>query len=455
LSIVIVGAGEMGYHLARLLYHEKRNVTFIDKSPEKVNFVQANLDVHAVVGRGASPSALRAAGVEKASILIAVTDSDEVNLLACFTAGHLNRYMTKVARLRQDDYSEYPEILDKENLGVDLVISPDTEAVNKLVQVLKIPVATDVIDFAEGRIKLFGVKLAEASPLVGRSLTSLGEEFREDRVLIPAVFRDSGVIIPRGQDILKAGDTIYVIVAKDAIPGVIEKAGLHGDPLKSFMILGGTPAGVRTARELEKHGISQICLVESDPARCEKIASELDSTMILKTDSVDEEFLRSEGIGETDAFLAMTDDDEHNALTALLAKKMGARRVAALTNRLEYHRLVFAIGVDVVINPRLAGASKILQFIRKGKIISVTMLPGEGVEAIEFEAMETSKLVGKPLNKIRFPSGAILGAVERAKEFFIPHGDSVIEPGDRVIVFVRRDAIPKMEKLVTVKLEYF
>ncbi len=455
MSVVIIGAGQMGYHLARRLSYEKRDVVLIDRNAERVSYVQENLDVKALVGRGASPAVLREAGIEKASILIAVTDSDEVNLTACYVAGALNGFVTKVARLREEDFSEFPEILDKDHLDLDLVISPENEAVTKLMQVLEVPAATDVIEFAEGRIKLFGVQLRADSPFVGQSLMDLRKRFPNDRLLIPALFRNSEVIIPRGQDVMQTHDTIYVIAPTEDVPRLIEISGTKHKPMKSFMILGGTATGVKVAKELEKRGASTIRLVESDAARCEEIASELDYTMVLKCESVDEEFLRSEGVRETDAFLALTNDDEDNALTALLAKRMGADRVAALTNKLGYHRLVSAIGVDVAVNPRLAGASRILQYIRRGKIISVSMLPGEGVEAIEFEAMETSQLVGVPLRKVRFPAGAILGAVEHDKQFFIPHGETVIVPGDRVIAFVRREVIPKVEKLVTVRLDYF
>jgi trk system potassium uptake protein TrkA len=455
LSVVIIGAGEMGYHLARRLSYEKRDVVVIDRNAERVNHVHDNLDVKALVGRGASPAVLREAGIEKASILIAVTDSDEANLMACYVGGALNGFMTKVARLRQEDFSEFPEILDKKHLNLDLVISPENEAVKKLMQVLEVPAATDFIEFAEGRIKLFGIRLRRDSPFVGQSMIDLREQFPNDRLLIPVIFRDSEVIIPKGSVVLREYDTIYVIAPGEDVPRVIQVTGMKDKPMKSFMILGGTPTAVKVAKELEKRGANTIRLVEPDAARCEEIAAEVDYTMVLKCESVDEEFLRSEGVGEMDAFLALTDEDESNALTALLAKRMGADRVAALTNKLEYHRLVSAIGVDVAINPRLAGASRILQYIRKGKIISVSMLPGEGVEAIEFEAMETSQLVGVPLKKVRFPDGAILGAVDRNRRFFIPHGETVIEPGDRVIVFVRREAIPKVEKLVTVRLDYF
>ena len=445
----------MGYHLARRLSYEKRHVTVIDRSADRVNYLHENLDVKAVVGRGSSPAVLREARIEKASILIAVTDSDEVNLMACYVGGALNGFMTKVARLRQEDFSEFPQILDKNHLNLDLVISPENEAVKKLIQVLEAPGATDVIEFAEGRIRLFGVKLQRDSPLVGKSMIDIQKEFPDDRLLIPVIFRDSDVTIPKGRDVLRNDDTIYIIAPTEDVPRLIQASGMKDKPMKSFMILGGSATAVKVARELEKRGAHTIRLMEHDAARCEEIASELDYAMVLKCDAVDEEFLRSEGVKDTDVFLALTDDDEINALTALLAKRMGADRVAALTNKLEYHRLVSAIGVDIAINPRLAGASRILQYIRKGRVISVSMLPGEGVEAIEFEAMETSQLVGKPLKRTRFPAGAILGAVERNRQFFIPHGETVVEPGDRVIVFVRREAIPKMEKLVTVRLDYF
>jgi trk/ktr system potassium uptake protein len=453
--VVIVGAGEMGYHLARRLAGEKRNVVCIDRYKARVNFVEENLDVQALVGPGASPRVLKKAGVEKANILVAVTDSDEVNLLACYTAGTMNKFVTKVARLRDDYYSEHPEILDKDHLGIDLVISPETEAVTKLMQVLQVPSASDVVDFAGGRIKLFGIRLTPESPLVGRSLIEIRRDFPDDGILIAVIFRESEVIIPTGKEILRSRDTVYVMASRDAIPRVSEIAGLETQPLNRFMILGGTAAGVKIAQALEGNNINQIQLLESDGDKCEEIAALLHHTMVLKADAVDEEFLASEGIAEIDGFLAMTDDDEHNALTALLAKRMGAKRVAARTNKMEYHKLISAIGVDVVINPRLAAASRILQYIRKGKVISVSMLPGEGAEAIEFEAMETSKLVGTPLSELRFPSGAILGAVVRAKKFFIPHGATVIEPGDRVVVFAKREAIPKVEKLLTVNLRYF
>lgn len=445
----------MGYHLARRLSFEKRDVVLIDRNPERVAFIQDNLDVHAIHGAGSSPSSLTKAGIEKATILIAVTDSDEVNLVACFVAGHLNPYLTKVARLRDEDFSEHPEILDHEHLGVDLVINPEDEAVRKLVKVLQVPPATDVIDFAEGRIRLFGVRLGFNSPLVGRSLIDLRQDFPDDRVLIPALLRESEVLIPGGNDVLRALDTIYVVVAKDSLPRVVEHSGLGTAPLKRFMIVGGTRVAEKTARELESFPGAHVRLVCSDAARCEAIAGDLNETMVLRSDAVDEDFLRAEGIARVDAFLALTYDDEHNALSALLAKRMGARWTGALANKMEYHRLASAIGVDVVVNPRLSGASRILQYIRKGKVISVTMLPGEDVEAIEFEAVETSKLVGSPLRKVKFPQGAIIGAIERAEEFFIPHGDTVIQPGDRVIVFARREAVPKIEKLLTVKLEYF
>ncbi len=455
MSILIIGAGEMGYHLARRLSYEKQDVVIIDQSPERVNFISENLDVQALLGRGSSPATLEQAKINKAQMLVAVTDSDEVNLVACMMAGLMNPLMKKIARLRRLEDYERSDIAASKNFGIDLVISPEREAVSKLIQVLQVPSATDVIDFAEGRIKLFGFHLAADSQLLGRSLMSLRLEFSNKRFLIPAIFRGSEIIIPGGKDILNPFDIVYLLAATETIPELMKMFGLKSTPPKSFMILGASTVGVQTALGLERQGASRIRLVDSDPEKCEEVAGLLDHTLVLKSDNVDEEFLRSEGIEETSVFLAMTEDDNNNALTALLAKRMGVHRVGALTNRMEYQRLLSAIGVDIVVNPRLAGASRILQFIRKGKVVSVSMLPGEVVEAIEFEAMETSQLVDRPLRKISFPAGAILGAVQRGSEFLIPDGDTVIQPGDRVVVFTRREAIPKIEKLVTVGLEYF
>lgn len=455
MSIVIIGAGAMGYHLARRLSFEKQDVTVIDQNEERVGYVLDTLDVRAIVGRGSSPDVLRQAGLEKAGIMVAVTDSDEVNLVACYMGGLLNGVMKKVARLRSEDFHAMPELFDERHLGLDLVINPEREAVNKLIEIMQVPAATDVINFAEGRIKLFGVRLNGSSPFVGQSLENLRTSYPDERILIPVIFRDSEVVIPRGHDVIKANDTIYVIATSEAVARVTEMSGLSSAPMRRFMIYGGTTAGVMLAKALEDRSVSNVKLVDANRSACENIASQLNETMVLCTDAVDEGFLRSEGIATTDAFLAVTDDDEINALSALLAKRMGARRVAALTDRLEYHRLLGTIGIDIVVNPRLAGASRILQFIRKGKVMSVSMLPGEGVEAIEFEAMETSQLVGKPLRKVRFPSGAILGGVERGREFFIPHGETVIHPGDRIVVFARLEAVPKVEKLVTVGLDFF
>ncbi len=455
MRIVIVGAGEMGYHLARRLSFENKDVTLVDLREERVYWVQENLDVTAIHGSGSSPAILEEAGIAAASILIAVTDSDEANLVACYVAGVLNPAIRKVARLRAGNYSNLPEILDEKHLDIDLVINPGSEAVKKLVNVLQIPAATDVVDFASSSVKLFGIKLAENSPLVGRSLIQIRSAYPNEKILIPAIFRESEILIPRGSDVLQSGDTIYIMAAMESVKHFLDIAGARSKPLKKLMIYGGTSVGVQVAHALEDIGIHHIRLIESDPERCERIAAELKHTMVLKADAIDEDLLRSEGIADTDAFLAMTDGDEQNALTAILAKRMGAYRVAALTNKVEYHRLVSAIGVDITINPRLVGVSRILQYIRKGKVLSLTMLPGEGVEILEYEAMETSDIVQRQLAKIRFPAGSIVGSVVRGEEFIIPDGRTVITPGDRVVVFARREAVAKVEKLFLVKLEYF
>jgi trk system potassium uptake protein TrkA len=321
--------------------------------------------------------------------------------------------------------------------------------------VLEIPVATDVIDFAEGRVKLVGIQLRLDSPLVGKPLAKLREEYPDRKLFIPAILRESEVLIPKGNDVLQANDAIYLMAPIESLQSAMEIAGGAAKGPKKFFMVGGSTVGLKIAQELEGRGFSQLTLIEADPVRCEEIAAMLDHTLVLNSDTVDEPFLRGEGVAESDVFMAVTDDDEHNALVALLAKRVGASRVAALTNKVDYHRLLSAVGIDIVVNPRLTAASRILQYIRKGKVISVSMLPGEEVEALEFEAMETSRLVGKPLRKLKFPKGAILGGVERAGVFFIPDGDTRIEPGDRTVFFAKKDAVSNIEKLVTVGLSYF
>ncbi len=455
MSIVVVGAGEMGYHLARRLSMENKNVTLIDRNEERVYWIQENLDVRAIHGKGASPDVLLNAGISSASMLVAVTDSDEVNLMACYVGKLLNEVMKKVTRLREEDYSAIPQILDDKHLGIDLVISPEREAVARLMQILEVPGATDVLDFAEKRIKLFGICLQKDSPLVGRSLVNVRSAYPEHNFLIPVLLRESDILIPRGDDVLRPNDTIYIMASSADIPRLLDMCGLRARPIKRFMIHGTTRVAVRFVRELEQRGITNIRVIGADAGACEKLAAEVDHALVLKSDTLDEEFLRSEGISETDAFFSMTDEDDQNVLSAILAKRMGSYRVGAVTNKVEYHRLASAIGVDIAVNPRLAGVAHILQFIRKGRVLSVSMLPGDAVEILECEAMETSDIVGRPLRKLRFPVGSIVGAVERGHEFIVPDGSTVIMPHDRVIIFARREAVPKVEKFLTVKLEYF
>jgi len=454
-SVVVVGAGEMGYHLARRLSLENKDVTLIDRDEERVYWIQENLDVRAIHGKGASPDVLLKAGIASASMLIAVTDSDEVNLVACYVGKLLNGVMKKVARLREEDYSAIPQILDDKHLGIDLVISPEREAVAKLIQILEVPGATDVLDFAEQRIKLFGICLQADSPLAGRSLLNIRAAYPDNKFLIPVLLRESDVLIPRGEDVLRPNDTIYIMASAADIPTLLDICGLRSRSLKRFIIYGTTRVAVKFVNELEKRGVTNIRVIGADSHACEKIAAEVRHALVLRSDTLDEGFLRSEGIADTDAFFAMTDDDEQNALSAILAKRMGSYRVGAVTNKIEYHRLASAIGVDIAVNPRLAGVAHIIQFIRKGRVLSVSMLPGDAVEILECEAMETSDIVGHPMRTLRFPRGSIVGAVERGKELIIPDGSTVIMPGDRVIIFSRRELVPRIEKFLTVKLEYF
>jgi len=451
-KIIIVGAGEVGYHIAQKLSEENQDVFLIDKDPEKVKRITENLDIQAVSGSGTSPQMLRDSGVFDAGLLVAATDSDEVNLIACSLARHLNPHILKVARIRNPEYLEEKELLSHDLLAIDHIINPDSVMVETIMGLIMVPEASDVIDFAEGRIKLFGVTIEPDSPFVGRPLLS----FRgtEGRLLVGAIVRGDQVIIPRGGDTLQAHDLAYVVGRDDELPYLFELLGIHVEVSRRVIIVGAGLAGTALAKALEQTKIN-VKIIDKDNERCTRLAAKLERATVINGDGSDRALLEEENISHCDFMVAITGDEESNILISLLAKGMGAKKTITAVNKFSYIPLVSAIGIDTVVSSRLSAVRAILQYIRKGKIISVAPLKGEHAEAIEAEALETSKIVNVPLSKVNFPKGALLGAIVRDGEIIIPRGDSVVEPKDRLIIFALREVVPKLEKLLTVRLEYF
>jgi trk system potassium uptake protein TrkA len=451
-KIIIAGAGEVGFHIAKRLSEENHDVAFIDKDAQHIKRVGENLDVQAFLGSGTSPRILKEAGIHDADLLVAATDSDETNLMACLMAKSLNPYLIKVARVRNEEYLQEGELFSKDLLGIDHVINPQSEMVNAIQSIMEIPAASEVIDFVGGRVKLIGFFVTGDSPFVDRKLLSFVE--LRGKALVGAIVRGEQVVIPRGEDIIRSGDLVYVVLSAAEMDETLEFLGIRQEALRRVIIVGGGQTGTALAKKMDRTKIN-VKIIEEDSAKCAGLSEMLDHVIVINGDGTDKHLLEEENIRDVDFLVAVTGDEASNILMSLLAKGLGARKTVTRINRLSYLPLMSAIGIDTVVSTRLSAAKAILQHIRPGKIISVAPLKGEHAEAIEAEALETSGIVNTPLSKVKMPKGAIVGAIVREEDIIIPRGDSVIRPKDHLIIFTLQEVIPKLEKLLTVKLEYF
>jgi trk system potassium uptake protein TrkA len=452
LKIIIVGAGEVGFHIAQKLSEENHDVVLIDKDAHQIKRINEHLDVQAYLGSGTSPRILKNAGIKEADLLIAATDSDEVNLISCLFARNLNPYAVKLARVRNLEYLEDQELLSHDILGIDHVINPESVMVETIRSIMEVPGASDVIDFVGGRVKLIGLTIGEDSPFVGRQLLSF--HGLEGKLLLGAIVRGSQVIIPRGPDKIQAHDLVYVVVRQDELDQALKPFHIRDEGIRRVIIVGAGQTGTALAKVLDKKKVT-VKIIERDPEKCASLAEELDRVIVINGDGTDRDLLQEENIRDADFLVALTSDEENNILISLQGKGLGARKTITRVSKLSYIPLISSIGIDTVVSARLSAIRAILRYIRPGKIISVVPLKSEHAEAIEAEALETSEIVKVPLSQVGFPKGAILGAIVRDNEIIIPKGDSLILPKDRLIIFALRQVIPKLEKLLTVKLEYF
>lgn len=454
MSIVVVGAGEIGYHVAKRLSGEKKDVIVIDVDPEKVERVRETLDVEGIVASGSFPSALENARIKEADMLIAVTDSDEVNIVCCLVAHALSKATTKIARIRNLEYLYDPDLLKRAHVSLDLMINPGYEAVTSLVNLLQVPGATDVVDFSNGAVKLIGCIVHNPLFHKGVQLTDLHRESGIDDLVVVSICRGGKVIIPRGTDTILYRDAIYAVTRHDRIKDMMRFFGQESHEVKKAMIVGGSSVGLLLARAFERLKIG-VRLIEQDEALCAQLAEQLDKTMVLHHPEDIEELLSEDKLEGLDMFAAVTEDEEDNIIWSLLAKQKGVSKTVALINNMTYTQLISRIGVDFVINPNLAAINRILHFIRKGKVLSVASFYETNTEAIEAVALETSDIVNIPLKKMKFPDNAIIGAIVRDGSLIVPKGDSMIMPNDHVIIFSLSNQIPKIEKLLTVKVDYW
>jgi len=455
LRIIIIGAGEVGFHIAQRLAVENKEVVVIDKSAEALRKIAESSDVQTVQGSGSSPEVLEDAGIAEADILLAVTDSDEINLIACFFANMLSPNVTKLARIRAGIYTNYGHLLTGEEVGITKIINPDEEVVNSILRLMSVPGAVEINEFAGGKIRLIGMNLPDDSPVVGTRLLDLRAKIGDDLgIVIAALVRDDKLIIPGGLDEIRKGDVVYFACDIREQEDILERLGVSTEPVREVLIVGGGNIGYKLAKALDnKYYHTRI--LENRQKRCEFLSERLDRPIVLMGDSTDQDILREENIQDMDMVMAVTGDEETNILTCLLAKSLGAKSTVTRVNNFGYMPLIEPIGIDYLVCPRLSAINSLLHYIRRGRVISSVSIKGEEAEALEAIAHEDSPIVGKTIMDLDFPRGCLVLCFQRGDEVVIPRGDTVIQPKDQLIIISTRQNIAKVEKVLTTKVEFF
>lgn len=444
MNILIIGAGEVGFHLTKRLSAEKHNITILEKSQDNAGRARDQLDAMVVVGSGSSFEDLKRAGIEDTDILVAISNVDEVNLLACRFAKKLN-IPQKIARVRNPEYIEATFILTKEDMGVDLLIHPEKETADAVVRLIRQSSATDIMEFAGGRIQLMGIRLEKDSPIVHRSLREVWADYQNLSARIVAIKRKEHTIIPSGEDKLVPGDQIVVICDKELAPEIVKLTGKANVTIQDIMILGGGLIGRYVAKALEEE--MNIKIIESRSEKSLEIANVLKKTLVIHGDGTDMDLLALEGIMDMDCFIAVTGDDENNIISTLVARHLCVPRTIALVNKTEYLPLTTTIGMDAVVSKKLLTVNAITRFIQKSTFERITAIPGVDADIIEIIPQPNAKITKKPLKDVKFPRYSIIGAVDRGDEILVPLGDTQIQTGDRVVIFSLPSALGDVEKL--------
>ncbi|MCZ6523797.1 MAG: Trk system potassium transporter TrkA [Alphaproteobacteria bacterium] len=458
MKVIVCGAGQVGFNIARHLASENIDVTVIDQSAELIKKIGDLLDVQGMVGFASHPEMLERAGAAEADMIIAVTFADEVNMVACQVAHSLFNVPTKIARVRSQSYLQpiWRDLFSRDNMPIDVIISPEIEVARAVTRRLEVPGASDMIPFADGKIRVIAVRCGEDCPIINTPLRQLTELFPDLNIVIVGIVRGDTVIAPSGDDQMLPGDEVYFAAFSGHVERAMTLFGHEEREARRVVIVGGGNIGVYLAQQLEhEHPDVKAKIIEIDRARAEYVADQLGRTVVIHGNALDREILDEANVGTAEAIIAVANDDEVNILSSLLAKRDGCKRAMTLVNNPTYPPLVASLGIDVVISPRATTVSTILQHIRRGRILSVHSVAGGAAEVIEAEALETSPLVGKPLRDVDLPAGITVGAVVRGEESIIPRGDPRIEAHDRVVIFAVSDVVKKVEQLFSVRLEFF
>ncbi|MDX3929392.1 MAG: Trk system potassium transporter TrkA [Shinella sp.] len=458
MKVIICGAGRVGYGIAERLAEEGNDVSVIDTQASLVSAITETLDVRGYVGHGAHPEVLAKAGADQADMIIAVTLYDEINMVACQVAHSLFNVPTKIARIRAQSYlaPEYSDLFSRDNMPIDVTISPEVEVGKMVLRRISFPGATDVVRFAEDRIVMVAIECMEDCPVVDTPLQQLSELFPDLSATVTGIYRNGRLTVPHSTDQLQTGDLAYVVCDREHVRRTLSLFGHEEQEAARIVITGGGNIGYFVAKAIEDYQPkTRIKIIESDRNRAMHIADLLRHTVVLNGSALDQRILQQADIQDADLVVALTNNDQINILGSVMAKKLGCKQNLVLINDPTYQEFTKSLGIDAHINPRAVTISGILQHVRKGRIRSVYAVQRGSAEVIEAEALETSPLVGQPLREIELPDGVRIGAIYRDKAVIRPDGSTKIKAKDRVVLFAAASAVRHVEQLFRVSIQYF
>ena len=457
MQIIILGANQVGSTLAETLANEANDITVVDTDAEKLRELKDHIDIGTITGEASHPDVLERAGGEDADMIIAVTESDEINMVACRVAYSLFQTPKKICRIRSSSYLVSDKLFGKNGIAVDVVISPEVIVSSYISSLIDLPGSLQVLDFADGKVQLVAVKAYYGGPLVGQEIRFLRQHMPSVETRVAAIFRKDRPITPEGSTVIEADDEVFFVAAKNNIRACMGELRRLDRPYKRIIIAGGGNIGLRLAENIEQR--YQVKIIERDLKRCAFLSEYLDKAIVLNGESSHQELLLDENIEDTDVFLALTDDDEANIMSSLLAKRLGAKKVMATINNPAYVDLVQGGEIDIAISPQQATIGSLLTHVRRGDVVKVHSLrrgAAEAMEAIAHGDKASSKVVGRAIEDIDLPEGTTIGAIVRNDEVLIAHDDTVVESDDHVILFlVDRKKIREVERLFQVGFSFF
>lgn len=456
MKIIILGAGQVGSTVAESLASEANDITVVDRSAELLKALQERVDIRTVTGHASHPVVLQQAGIEDADLILAVTNSDETNMIACQIAHTLFNTPTRLARVRSLDYLNNPALFGQDAVPINYIISPEQLVTQFISHLIETPGVLQRLEFAGGKAQLVAVRAYFGGPLIGQTLATLPQRMPRVETRVVAIFRRGRAIIPDGKSVIEADDEIFFLAERHNIPAVIAAFRRSDAPYRRIIIAGGGNIGKRLAERLESR--FRVKIIESDPVRARELAKSLHRTIVLNSDAADEELLKEEDIGVTDVFCALTDDDEANILSAMLAKRLGARKVVSIINRPAYVDLAQGLAVDIAISPQQITIGALLAHVRRGDVVAVHSLrrgAAEAMEAIAHGDRHTSRVVGRRLDELALPPGTTIGAIVRGERLIFAHSDTVIESEDHIILFLAdKRRVTEVERLFQVAITF-